>query len=91
MRLRRDIREAILQRDEACAYCGDSLGPFEVDHVVPRWRNGTDEPTNLVLACRRCNQAKARKNVVRFLEEMEEVRKGRKRISHGGRIVKVRP
>jgi hypothetical protein len=25
------------------------------DHIVPRNAGGTDEPTNLVLACRSCN------------------------------------
>lgn len=90
MRLRRDLREAIQERDQRCLYCGDAYGPFEVDHVIPRWRNGTDDPTNLVLACRRCNQAKAGKDVVRFLAEMQQVREGRRRISNVGRIVKVR-
>jgi 5-methylcytosine-specific restriction endonuclease McrA len=30
----------------------------QVDHVVPRIAGGSDEPGNLVLACRRCNGRK---------------------------------
>ena len=39
--------------------CG---GPAsEVDHILPRSRNGSDEPENLAAACRRCNNAKSGK------------------------------
>ncbi len=41
-----------------CAYCGSTNGPFERDHVVPRTRGGPDEPINIVVACRDCNNAK---------------------------------
>lgn len=33
--------------------------PFEVEHVVPTARQGSDETTNLALACRGCNLHKA--------------------------------
>ena len=33
----------------------------EVDHILPRSRNGSDEPENLAAACRRCNNAKSGK------------------------------
>ena len=39
-----------------CVYCG---GPAtERDHVVPKRRGGTDDPSNLVLACHACNTSK---------------------------------
>ena len=31
---------------------------LEIDHVVPLASGGTYEPSNLVLACRRCNRSK---------------------------------
>lgn len=40
-----------------CTYCGTSPG-LESDHVVPKWRGGTDVPENRVPACRRCNSRK---------------------------------
>jgi hypothetical protein len=33
--------------------------PFEVEHVIPIYHQGADEPSNLALACRSCNIHKA--------------------------------
>jgi hypothetical protein len=43
---------------DRCAYCGDTGGPFHLDHVVPRSRGGQDHPRNIVRACQACNLAK---------------------------------
>ena len=51
-------RERIMQRDGwQCRQCGsgDSL---EVDHIVPTYAGGTDEPGNLQTLCRSCHQRK---------------------------------
>ena len=45
-----------------CEYCRASevifnLG-FEVEHIVPSSRGGTDDPANLALSCRACNLIK---------------------------------
>lgn len=40
-----------------CVYCGNPDGRT-VDHVIAQARNGPDEPSNLVRACRRCNSSK---------------------------------
>lgn len=46
-----------------CEYCRapESLFnfPFEVEHVVPTARGGTDDEGNLALACRACNAYKS--------------------------------
>jgi 5-methylcytosine-specific restriction endonuclease McrA len=53
----RKARQAVLKRDGyRCRYCGAPA--TTVDHVVPRSRGGSDDPTNLVAACARCNRAK---------------------------------
>lgn len=58
------IRSAIFARDGfVCAYCGDVDGPFECDHVVPISRGGSNEKSNLVTACRKCNRSKRSKLV----------------------------
>lgn len=44
---------------DACIYCGDTEGPFHMDHVVPRSRGGPDLPDNLAKACARCNSEKS--------------------------------
>jgi hypothetical protein len=48
-------RKAILARDgNVCHYCG--LWANTVDHVIPAARGGDwYDPTNLVVACARCN------------------------------------
>jgi 5-methylcytosine-specific restriction endonuclease McrA len=53
------VRKAVLARDgEVCSYCGTTAGPFDVDHVVPRSRGGTNSADNLVVACAPCNRSK---------------------------------
>jgi hypothetical protein len=46
-----------------CEYCRAPEAifnfAFEVEHVTPTSRQGTDEETNLALACRACNLHKA--------------------------------
>ena len=39
-----------------CAYCGKTDTPFEVDHILPRSRGGSNRISNLCLACHVCNQ-----------------------------------
>lgn len=56
------LRYEILRRDNhACRYCGATAPdvPLTVDHVVPVALGGTDDPGNLVTACRPCNEGKA--------------------------------
>ena len=53
------IRDAVFARfGRICAYCGGTSGPFDCDHVVPLSRGGTNDPNNLVIACRPCNNSK---------------------------------
>jgi hypothetical protein len=46
-----------------CEYCRAPEAifnlPFEVEHIVPTAGGGTDEESNLALACRACNLYKA--------------------------------
>jgi hypothetical protein len=55
------LRIRILERDHyTCVYCGrrpPEVG-LEVDHVLPRSYGGQDDATNLVTACRECNNGK---------------------------------
>lgn len=47
----------------ACEYCGvneaDAGGELTVDHFQPRTRGGSDELSNLLYCCYRCNLYKA--------------------------------
>ncbi|MEV8453788.1 RNA-guided endonuclease IscB [Streptomyces sp. NPDC052095] len=51
----------------ACAYCGASGVPLNIDHVRPRSRGGSSRISNLVPACVGCNQAKGSISVEEFL------------------------
>lgn len=58
----RRLRFEILRRDgHTCRYCGATApdAPLTVDHVIPRVLGGSDDPNNLVTACRDCNAGKA--------------------------------
>ena len=53
----RKTRDAILMRDGyECHYCGGTA--TTADHVVPRSKGGTNDESNLVAACQRCNSSK---------------------------------
>lgn len=54
----RVTRRAILERDGRCQYCGSTVGPLTVDHILPRCRGGATTWDNCVAACFRCNQRK---------------------------------
>lgn len=52
---------ALFRRDlYLCMYCGTKFAERELtrDHVVPKSRGGKDAWTNVVSACKRCNQRK---------------------------------
>jgi len=53
----RRLRLVILERDgHSCRWCG---GPANtVDHVTPKAHGGSDDPSNLVAACLRCNSSR---------------------------------
>jgi hypothetical protein len=47
-----EIREYLLEKfGRRCVYCGVTLVPFEVEHIVPVARGGTSRIANLALAC----------------------------------------
>lgn len=62
MAVSKRTRYEVLRRDNhACRYCG-SMAPdvkLTVDHVTPVALGGTDDPSNLVAACRDCNAGKS--------------------------------
>lgn len=61
--LRLTRRNLMLRDGHQCQYCGDH-GPsveLDIDHVLPRSRNGRDTWENLVTACQPCNRKKGRR------------------------------
>lgn len=63
-----EIKKFVFARDgQNCAYCGDTGGPFDIDHVVPYSRGGVSTADNLCVACKPCNQAKGAKLLAEWL------------------------
>lgn len=60
-------RNRIFERDHGhCAYCKGQLlynETWHIDHIKPISKGGTNDLTNLVLSCARCNLEKSAKEV----------------------------
>lgn len=62
-----EVREYLLEKwDRKCAYCGISKVPLEVEHIIPKVRGGSNQVSNLTIACRACNQAKDNQTATEF-------------------------
>lgn len=62
MAVTKRVRFEILRRDSnTCQYCGQMAPdvPLHIDHVIPLTLGGSDDPSNLVTACKDCNGGKA--------------------------------
>lgn len=62
MAVSKRLRFEILRRDNhTCQYCGGKAPDviLHVDHVIPVTLGGTDQPGNLVAACKDCNSGKS--------------------------------
>jgi hypothetical protein len=65
-------RLEILARDgNACVYCTAALSAdtFELDHLLPVGKGGTNRKHNLVAACEQCNRRRSELEPVQFLRE----------------------
>lgn len=62
-----ELRRYLLEKwQRRCAYCRKATPRFEIDHVVPRSRGGSDRVGNLVLACAACNGKKGNQTAEEF-------------------------
>ncbi len=62
-----EIRSYLLSKfGRRCVYCGRGERVFEIDHVVPSSRGGSDRVSNLVLSCHDCNTAKGNRTAAEF-------------------------
>lgn len=60
-----NVRAAVIARDGfACRHCGcTDVQTFQIDHVVPWSRGGTDTVENLQTLCATCNRSKGNRYV----------------------------
>jgi len=74
--IRREKRLAIYLRDGlACCYCGASIeggAQLSLDHLQAYSHGGSNEATNLVTCCSRCNSARGNRPVAAFARACAE-------------------
>lgn len=71
-----ELREYMLEKwKRECAYCGAKDTRFEIEHIQPRCKGGSNVITNLTLACHKCNQKKGKNDIKVFLKGKPEVLK----------------
>ena len=62
-----DIRKLLLQAQDKCYWCKSKLNNnYHIDHYVPLSKGGTNEITNLVISCPKCNLEKNAKDPYLF-------------------------
>ncbi|MFB7182602.1 RNA-guided endonuclease IscB [Streptomyces sp. NPDC056257] len=65
-----EVRAYLLTKwGKACAYCGATGVPLNIDHIHPRARGGSDRISNLCTACVPCNESKSNRPVEGFLRQ----------------------
>jgi len=65
-----DIARLLTKQGNRCAYCRASLkAGYEVDHIIPLSRGGSNWPSNLQCLCPTCNGRKWAKDPLDFARE----------------------
>ena len=65
-----EVREYLLEKwGRKCVYCDAQEVPLQVEHIVPKSKNGTNRVSNLTLACQPCNQKKSNQDIKDFLAD----------------------
>jgi len=63
-----EVREYLLEKwHHACAYCGVTGVPLQIEHIHPKARGGSNAVSNLAIACDDCNKGKGARDVRDFL------------------------
>lgn len=66
-------RKMILNKFQGhCAYCGCqiSMDDMQVDHIIPKWKGGSDAANNLNPSCRMCNFYKGGNDIETFRKRL---------------------
>ncbi len=65
-----DVDKILIYQKGRCAACAEKLREeFEVDHIIPLSKGGTDWPKNIQILCRPCNRAKYNRMPEVFMRE----------------------
>jgi 5-methylcytosine-specific restriction endonuclease McrA len=62
-----EIREYLLEKwGRQCAYCRATNVRLQIEHIVPKARDGSNRVSNLTIACKPCNDAKGKRTAAEF-------------------------
>ena len=65
-----NIRNYLLEKHgRKCFYCGKTVSDFEVEHMLPKSRGGSNRIDNLTLSCHDCNQKKDTMTAEEFVKQ----------------------
>ena len=65
-----NIRNYLLEKhNRKCFYCGKTVSNFEVEHMLPKSRGGSNRIDNLTLSCHNCNQKKDTLTAEEFIKQ----------------------
>jgi len=71
-----EVREYLLEKwQRKCTYCEKENIPLQVEHIIPKSKGGSNRVSNLCLACEKCNQKKANRDIKDFLRTKPELLK----------------
>lgn len=62
-----DIKVILKLQRGRCAYCRTRVGrAFHVDHIVPLFRGGSNDRTNIQICCSKCNSGKSARDPIEY-------------------------
>lgn len=87
-----NIRNYLLEKHgRKCFYCDKEVSNFEVEHMIPKAKGGSNRIDNLTLSCHSCNQKKGTLTAEEFIKQTlpaEKVAKKLKQLSKEKRLFK---
>jgi 5-methylcytosine-specific restriction endonuclease McrA len=71
-----EVREYLLNKwDRKCTYCSKENVPLQVEHIQPKAKGGSNQISNLCIACEKCNLKKGTQEITKFLAKQPELLK----------------
>ena len=87
-----NIRNYLLEKHgRKCFYCDKEVSNFEVEHMLPKAKGGSNRIDNLTLSCHNCNQKKGTLTAEEFIKQnlpAEKAAKKLKQLSKEKRLFK---